>query len=74
MDINRERFFQAIVNDSSKQRGQVAAVIVDDANVSSVAQSKWIPELGLSNNNDHECLLSDGWVTDSIVNAAQTLY
>ena len=32
----------------------------------------WIPELGLSN-NDHERLLSDGWVTDSIVNAAQTL-
>ena len=34
-------------NDVSSK--QVAAVIVDDANVSSVAQSKWIPELGFSN-------------------------
>ena len=55
-------------------QGQATAIVIDDeCRVPNAAQTQmWISELGLSN-HDRECLLSDGWLTDSIVNAAQML-
>ncbi len=57
-------------HDEGLQKQASPIVIDDEATVSHV--KKWIPELGLSN-HDREVLLSDAWLTDSIVNGAQKL-
>ena len=60
--------------DLISNQGQDSVIVIDDESVVSNAKqtNMWIPELGHSN-HDRKVLLSNGWLTDSIVNAAQSL-
>lgn len=65
---------QKRMHSSTQKQEQAPVIVVDDTSKSSNVSTPtmWIPELGLST-YDRDVLLSNGWLTDSIVNAAQTL-